>query len=531
MTTSKDRLTRPADVVKSDVLASIVVFLVALPLCMGVAIASGAPPAAGLVTGIIGGVVVGPLAGAPLQVSGPAAGLAVIVWQILDRFGFEMFGLIVLAAGALQFVAGLLRLGQWFRAVSPAVIQGMLAGIGVLILASQFHVMVDDAPGGNGLTNLLTIPEAIWKGIVPMDGSYHQHAAMIGLVTIILLSSWKAVAPVKLKWLPAPLIAVTVATVANSILGWEIHRVQVPSNFVDALALPDFAKLPRLLEPSVFAAVLTIAAVASAETLLCVNAVDKLHTGPRAKYDRELAAQGVGNFLSGLVGGLPMTGVIVRSSANVEAGAKTRLSATLHGVWLILFVAALPSVLTMIPRACLAAVLVYTGYRLVNWKAVRKLAEYGRGEVAVCIVTVVTIVAVDLLTGVLVGIGLSVAKLMYEFSYLRVWLEPNEGKDGRITLWIEGAATFLRLPVLAAALEKVPASAELHVHMERLQYVDHACLQLLIDWERQHKALGGRLVMDWEELTARFRRGTPKEEQAAAPATAPRTRVPAAAKG
>src|SRR5262245_16024004 len=179
---------------KDDVLASVVVFLVALPLCMGIAIASGLPPAAGIVTGIIGGLIVGVLSGSPLQVSGPAAGLSVLVWELVREHSPGTLGLIVLLAGAIQLAAGLLQLGQWFRAVSPAVIGGMLAGIGVLIFASQFHVMVDDAPKGGGLENLLAIPEAIWKGVAPPDGSSHHLAASVGLLTIVALVTWKAAA-------------------------------------------------------------------------------------------------------------------------------------------------------------------------------------------------------------------------------------------------------------------------------------------------------------------------------------------------
>src|SRR5687767_13563207 len=185
-----------------DFLASIVVFLVALPLCMGVAIASGMPPAAGLITGVIGGIVVGSIAGSPLQVSGPAAGLTVLVYQIVkdERLGLPMLGVVVLGAGALQLAAGLARFGQWFRAVSPAVIQGMLAGIGVLILASQFHVMVDDKPRENGLANLLSIPEAVWKGVTPSEDTTHQEAAWAGILTIAVILLWKPLAPKRLKF-------------------------------------------------------------------------------------------------------------------------------------------------------------------------------------------------------------------------------------------------------------------------------------------------------------------------------------------
>src|SRR5262245_40781878 len=199
---------------RHDLLASVVVFLVALPLCMGIAIASGVPPekaaAVGVITGIIGGIVVGLLAGSPLLITGPAAGLSVLVFELVQRFGWERVGLIVLIAGGLQVGAGVLKLGQWFRAVSPAVIHGMLAGIGVLIFASQFHIMLDDAPHGSGIQNVLSIPEAAAKGLWPRDGQHH--AGWIGVVTILVLILWKSFVPKRLKIVPAPLVAVVVAT-------------------------------------------------------------------------------------------------------------------------------------------------------------------------------------------------------------------------------------------------------------------------------------------------------------------------------
>jgi MFS superfamily sulfate permease-like transporter len=212
----------------------------------------------------------------------------------------------------------------------------------------------------------------------------------------------------------------------------------------------------------------------------------------------------VGNLLCGLVGALPMTGVIVRSATNVEAGAKTRLSAFLHGVWLLLFVALLPSVLRLVPIASLAAVLVYTGYKLVNVKAVKELWAYSRGEVVIYAATLAGVVATDLLTGVLLGVGLSVVKLLYTFSHLGVRLERDKQRRTAV-LYLEGAATFLRLPKLAAALERVRPGTELHVRLEGLSYVDHACLELLMDWEKQHMAKGGTLVVDWDTLlSAKF---------------------------
>ena len=494
-----------------DFLASIVVFLVALPLCMGVAIASGVPPALGIVTGIIGGIMVGSLAGAPLQVSGPAAGLSVMVYEIVQRegpvglSGIEILGAIVLIAGAMQLTAGLLGLGQWFRAVSPAVIRGMLSGIGVLIFASQFHVMVDDAPKGAGLANLLSLPEAVWKGIVPMDGSPHHLAAQIGVLTILLVIAWKWIVPQNWRVIPAPLVAVLIATAASTLGGLPIKLVSLPNSLMDSVRWITIGDLPRLLDGQIILAGLAVAFVASAETLLCATAVDRLHSGPRTKYDKELAAQGIGNMVCGILGALPMTGVIVRSSANIEAGARTRASAILHGVWLLVFAAALPWVLRMIPTSCLAALLVYTGYKLIDFKAVKELAAFGRGEAAIFVVTVVVIVVADLLTGVLVGVGISIAKLLYLFSHLSVVVEDQFARN-RTIIRLKGAATFVGLPKLAGALDQVRPSTELHVHFERLDYIDHACFDLLMNWEKQHEVTGGRLVIDWDYLTAKFHR-------------------------
>lgn len=506
---------------RTDALASVVVFLVALPLCMGVAIASGAPPAAGLITGIVGGLVVGVLAGSPLQVSGPAAGLAVIVWELLQRHGAAGLGVIVLLAGLMQLVAGALRLGQWFRAVSPSVIHGMLAGIGVLIFASQFHVMVDDGPKGSGIQNLLSIPAAVARGVTPSNGSSNHLAAMIGLVTITTIVLWTRLAPKRFKALPAPLVAVCVGSVLAAALALPVRYVAVPANLWDAVTLPTLESLRGALSISVIGAAAALAVVASAETLLCATAIDQRHTGPRTDYDRELMAQGVGNCICGVVGALPMTGVIVRSSANVEAGARTRLSAVLHGAWILAFVALMPGVLGRIPVSALAAVLVFTGYKLVNPTAMRALATQGRVELAIYAATVVGIVTTDLLTGVLIGLGLSLAKLVYTFTHLDVtFVEGTE--PGTALVALDGAATFVRLPALAAALAKVPPGTQAQICAERLAYIDHACLELITTWQRQHEAGGGHATISWERLETLARRtrpGVTLPGTAASPAT------------
>lgn len=486
-----------------DLLASIVVFLVALPLCMGIAIASGVPPALGLVTGIVGGLVVGAFAGCPLQVSGPAAGLAVIVWEIVHTHGLKALGVIVLAAGAIQMLAGVLKFGRWFRAVSPAVIQGMLAGIGVLIFASQFHVMLDHKPQANGLTNLSTIPAAIYNGILPMDGSVHMQAAFVGLLTIMALVGWTLWAPKKVKMIPGALIGVIVAVVVASAFGFGVARVPVPQDFLGQLEVgTTIANLGLLANTSIIVSVLTLALVASAETMLCATATDRLHNGQRTDYDKELRAQGLGNMVCGMLGALPVTGVIVRSSANIESGASTRKSAILHGLWLLLFVAALPFVLEQIPVSALAAILVYIGYKLVNPQAIKALYKnQGTGEVVVFAVTVCTIVSTNLLTGILVGFGLAALKLLYGATRLQVEVEHRG--DERVDVWLHGAATFLGLPDLAHSLEEIPLKTHVEIHLDHLTYADAACLDFLTGYERRHTDLGGSVHVCWDTLAQR----------------------------
>ncbi len=485
-----------------DFMASIVVFLVALPLCMGIAIASGVPPALGLITGIVGGLVVGVIAGSPLQVSGPAAGLTVLVWEIVTQHGIALMGTIVLLAGAIQILMGLLKIGQWFRAISPAVIQGMLAGIGILIIGSQIHVMVDDGPKGNGLKNLMSIPEALWKGLVPLDGSSHHVAALIGVLTMVVIFAWGYM-PKKVKLIPAPLVAVVVMTVITVILQLPIKNVQVASNLLNVVQLPTIETLSKLAEFSVLGSALALCFIASAETLLCATAVDRMHQGPRTNYDRELFAQGVGNSICGLVGALPMTGVIVRSSANVEAGARTRVSAIMHGAWILALVVFAPFILNKIPTTTLAAVLVYTGFKLVSPKAVRELKPYGKQEIGIYFATMIGIVATNLLVGVMIGFGLALLKLLYAFSHLGIRLHTDDA-SGEITIHLEGSATFVRLPKLAAALESMPAGSKVNLDTNELRYIDHACLDLMSNWHKQHTARGGQAHVLWDDLHLRY---------------------------
>jgi MFS superfamily sulfate permease-like transporter len=516
----------------NDFLASVVVFLVALPLCIGIAVAVGVNPARALITGIIGGLVVGCIAGSPLQVSGPAAGLFVIVADIifnnrdkyLNEFGSDAvgaeasamtyamaaLGCAVVLAGIMQVVAGRMKLGRWFRAVSPAVIKGMLSGIGALILISQFHVMLDhtamwgDKPARGGLQYLATIPTAI-MACFSEGNSNHHLAALIGVVTIATILAWTKFSPKSIRFIPGALVGIVVATLLAIFAGFEVIQLSVPDNMFSEVSFPALSWFGLMTDPSIWISAFVIALVASAATLLTAAAVDDMarDIGVKTDYDQELVSQGVGNLLCGLVGALPMTGVIVRSSANVQAGARTRKSTIMHGAWLLLFVCFLPHLLTYIPKSALGALLVYTGFKLLNPAQLKGLLKVGKSEAAIYLITLVIIVSVDLLIGVMVGVGLSAAKLLHRFSHLDVELVADEAKH-RYELKLRGAATFLRLPILAEYLDELPGDAELHVCLEKVDYIDHACFELLMNWAESHVEEGGSLVMDWDRLHGAF---------------------------
>jgi len=486
-------------VLPRELLASVVVFLVALPLCMGIAIASGMPPAKGLITGIIGGLVVGWLAGSPLQVSGPAAGLAVLVFELVRQHGMAMLGPILLLAGFLQLVAGRLRLGCWFRVTAPAVVYGMLAGIGVLIVLSQVHVMLDGVPQPSGLDNLTGFPAAVAEAIPGLG----WQAGLLGLTTMLVMWAWDKLRPHKLRFVPGALLGVGLTTGASLLLALQVKRVQVPENLADAINWLRPADLLNLADPSLLVAAFAVAFIASAETLLSAAAVDRMHNGQRSDFDKELSAQGVGNMLCGLVGALPMTGVIVRSSANVQAGATTRLSAMFHGVWLLAFVLLLSSVLQSIPVASLAGVLVYTGIKLVDLKAFRGLGRYGRMPMFTYAATALAIIFSDLLTGVLVGFGLTLAKLAWKASRLKISLIELP-VAGEMELRLTGAATFLKVPALTQILSRVPAGSSVHVPLNNLSYIDHSCLELFEEWGRANAAKGSRLMIEPRGLKRRL---------------------------
>lgn len=482
-----------------DLPASLVVFLVALPLSIGIALASGAPVRAGLVAATIGGVVVGLLSGAPLQVSGPAAGLSVMVYGYVQRFGFTTTCAITMVAGLVQVAAGTAGLAQGALAISPAVLHAMLAGIGVLITLGQVHVLLGGKPHGSALENLGSLPEAL--------GSLDGAALTIGLVTLGSLLLWNRFLAKKVPFLPGSLVAIALGTVTSLLVPGTVPHVTINAGLFDALARPTLgtASLSEVL-----IAGLALAVVASAESLLCAVATDQLHAGGRANLNKELFAQGVGNLLSGLVAGLPITGVIVRSSANLNSGAKTRWSAVLHGVWMLLFVVFLAGFLEKVPMAALAALLIHVGVNLVKVKEIRKIAEFN--EAVVYGVTILGVVFINLLWGIGLGFGLALVMLLRRTTVVE--LVQKELGEGKLEVTLRGSLHFLAVPALTTRLRAIPAGQEVHLRFD-VSALDHAAVEAVRAWRVGYQSSGGTVVK--EPLDALWRELLPR-----APAVAPR---------
>lgn len=455
---------------KADLFASLVVFLVAVPLCVGVAMASGVPAELGLVTGIVGGLVAGALPGSSLQVSGPAAGMTVLVYEAVHTYGIAALGVLVFTAGLLQVGLGALGLGRWFRAVSAAVVQGMLTGIGLILVVGQVYALGDATAPSTGLGKI--------SGLVGLVGLVDPTALSVGgatLVVLLLWPRWRAGA----RMVPAPLVAVAAVSVLTGVFDLGVRRVEV-RGLLDSVRVLEVTDFGRLTAMGAVGTVVAFALIASAESLFSAAAVDRLHRGPRTDYDRELMSQGVGNTVCGLLGALPMTAVIVRSAANVHAGARTKASRVLHGVWLLLFTAVVPGVLGLIPVAALAGLLVHAGCKLVPVREVRAMWRGHRGEVVVLVVTAGAIVFGNLFEGVLVGLALAVAKTAWETSHVHV--ETVEQADGVLVVRVLGHATFLRLPKLLDALEALPSDRAVRLELGGLRHLDLACAAALEGW-------------------------------------------------
>ncbi|MQY28944.1 SulP family inorganic anion transporter [Nocardia aurantia] len=478
---------RLAELIRYDLPASIVVFLVALPLSLGIAVASDAPITAGLIAAAVGGILAGVLGGAPLQVTGPAAGLTVVVAEVIHEFGWKTACFITVAAGVLQILFGLSRIARAALAIAPVVVHAMLAGIGVTIALQQVHVLLGGASHSTAWENLTELPGQL------LD--LRSGDVVIGLVVIGIMLAWRYV-PGPVRAIPGPLVAVLVATLLAVIAPGDPARIVIDGSLFDAIGLP---QLPTGDWSAVVMAVLTVALIASVESLLSAVAVDKMHNRARADFDRELIGQGVANTASGLLGGLPVTGVIVRSATNVQAGARSRASAILHGVWILVFSVALVGVVEQIPKAALAGLLIVIGVQLVKLAHIRTARR--TGDLAVYAVTIAGVVFLNLLEGVLIGLVLAFALLLWRVVRVQVHAVPVE-ETGRWLVTVDGTCTFLALPRLTSRLASIPAGADVQVQLT-VDFLDHAATEALHDWARQHENTGG--TVEFVELgTARM---------------------------
>lgn len=493
------------NIIKKDFLASIIVFLIALPLAIGISIACGLPIYSGIVAGIIGGIVVGLFSGNSLQVSGPAAGLILIIVEIIQQMGVEKLFLIIFLVGILQIGFGLLAFGKWFRAISPAIIQGMLAGIGISIFLSQFHIMLDSNPQNNFIENIKDLFSVIYNSVLPLDGSVHHQACMIGALTISVILLWNVLPFKRLKAIPAALVGIIISSLVANSLHLEINYIQVNSNFWSGINFIKVSEFSHLFDFNVILNALVITFIASAETLLTSAAIDKMSDRSKTDYDKEIIAQGIGNSISGMLGGLPITGVIVRSAANINADAQTRLSAILHGVWLLLFVTAFPTILNYIPISALAAILVYTGYKLIDVEAAKYIFNLSKGEFAIYVITLVAILFTNLFEGILIGFACAFIKSAYKVLKINIDTENIENEN-KIVANLHGNITFLQLPTLIDTLEKLPKNKNLTLCASRLHFIDHACIDFIKSWETERKSnmQGYDIFIDWDEMSKAY---------------------------
>ncbi|MFE6620122.1 SulP family inorganic anion transporter [Streptomyces sp. NPDC057740] len=473
----------------NEITASLVVFLVALPLCIGVAVASGVPAELGIISGVIGGLVVGAVRGSTLQVSGPAAGLAALVAETVLEHGVAMLGVIVLFSGILQIVLGVVRLGRMFQAISLAVVQGMLAGIGLPLMFSQAYPMADAKAPGTPIENMAGIP-GLFAHI--LTDPQAMIATLLGVATIVLSFVWKKV-PGPAKKIPAALVAVGVGIAVAALPGVDVKTLQV-GNLLASVRVPGAEQFAGLAEPAILTSILTFTVIASAESLFTAAAVDRMHSGARTRYNTELIAQGAGNTVAGVLGALPVTAVVARSSANVQAGAKTRISRTLHGLWLLAFALLLPQVLALIPISVLAGVLVHSGWKLFAPGEFPKMWRQDRGEFMVMTTTTLVIVATALLEGVLIGLaaGIVLAALRMSRTVIGQHVEDDTAK-----VVMAGNATFLRLPQVIEALEAAAASGRPRIRLDLtgVTHLDHACRNQVEEFTAQQRGLGLRVEL------------------------------------
>jgi MFS superfamily sulfate permease-like transporter len=480
------------DHVGHDFIASVVVFLVALPLCLGIALASGAPLFAGIVSGIVGGIVVGVLSGSHTSVSGPAAGLtAVVLAQITALGSYETFLLAVMLAGVMQLGFGLARGGALTAFVPTSVIKGLLAAIGVILILKQIpHVLGHDTDPEGEMRFEQPDRENTFSALFETIKDMHLGAALIGLISIAVLVAWSKSKRLSKSRFPAPLAVVLLGIGLGLVLqaiggGWVIgssHLVQVPviadGGFGQMVRFPDFSQWAN---PGVYTAALTIAIVASLESLLNLEAVDRLDPQQRnSPPNRELLAQGAGNIAAGLLGGIPVTTVIVRGSVNVNAGARSKLSAISHGLLLLLSVVALPTVLNQIPLSCLAAILLVTGFRLASPKLVRSMWRGGKDQFVPFAATVLAIVFTDLLVGLAIGMAVALGFILNRQFRLPFRLIDEKHLRGDVLrVELANQVSFLNQTAIEQVLDSVARGSHVVLDARQTEYIDPDVLALI----------------------------------------------------
>lgn len=490
---------------KNDFPASIVVFFVALPLCLGIALASGAPLFSGLIAGIIGGVVVGALSGSKIGVSGPAAGLAAIVLTSIGTLGsFENFLVAVVLGGFIQLIFGLLKAGVIGYYFPSSVIKGMLTGIGIIIILKQIpHFFGYDLDPEGDFAFFQVDGQNTFSEIVKTANHIQPGSALIGLVGLTILLFWEKVLAKKAKIfriIQGPLVAVIAGiaffslTQSSSVLGIRSsHLVNVPvpedlSSFLSQFSFPNFAAIAN---SEVWVVAFTIALVASLETLLCVEATDRLDPQKNVTpTNRELLAQGAGNIISGLIGGLPITQVIVRSSANIQSGGRTKMSAIIHGLFLLGSVILIPDLLNRIPLSVLAAILLIVGFKLAKPSLFKTMYQLGWKQFVPFIVTVVGIIFTDLLVGI--GLGLLVGIIVILFkSYQNSHFLHKEGEDvddGKIKMTLAEEVTFFNKGAILKELDRLPINSFLELDVTNTKYLDNDIIEILDDFIHKAKS-------------------------------------------
>ncbi|MEL4306825.1 SulP family inorganic anion transporter [Joostella sp. CR20] len=483
---------------KNDIPASLVVFFVALPLCLGIALASGAPLFSGLIAGIVGGVVVGSISGSSIGVSGPAAGLAVIVLSAIGNLGFENFLVAVVIGGAIQIALGALRAGIIGYYFPSSVIKGMLAAIGIIIFLKQIpHAFGYDKDYEGDLNFFQLDGENTFSALGSMFDFISPGALLVTTVSLAILLLWDKVLSKKhdiFKIVPGPLVAVVVGIIyytsidpSSSIAIANDHLVKVPvpesaDDFIGQFTLPNFGALSN---PQVWVTAFTIAIVASLETLLCVEATDKLDPEKRTTpTNRELFAQGAGNMVSGLIGGLPITQVIVRSSANLQSGGKTKLSAILHGFFLLGSVILIPRLLNKIPLAVLAAILLIVGYKLAKPALFKQMYKLGKDQFIPFIVTVAGVVFTDLLMGIGLGLAVGITSILIKNYQNSHFLHIEKSDDGShvVKMTLAEEVSFLNKGAILKELNALPNDTLLELDVRKTIRLNYDILEILDDF-------------------------------------------------